>query len=419
MNFICNTEAQKKDMLKELGVSGIDALFRDIPKEIVLKKGAGNGLSEAELAASISRLSKKNKTGLVSFLGAGSYNHFIPAAVRHIVSRSEFYTAYTPYQAEMSQGMLQAIYEYQTMIAELTGMDVANASVYDGATALAEACIMACTITRKKKVVMPKSVHPEHREVVKTYCEAHDFLLEETEEPDENTAALLIQNPDFFGNIKDISKIEKGNALVIMSVVEASSLGLLKTEGADIVVGEGQSFGNALHFGGPYLGIMATKDKYKRYLPGRLVGKTLDAEGEEGFILTLQAREQHIRRERACSNICSNEALCALAAAVQLALLGKNGLGELTKLNWQKAHYMADLLKTKLVFDHDFYNEFVIRVKDARAVNEALLKDGIIGGLELEKLYPEMKGCLLFCVTEMIKKQDIDRAVDIINETDI
>ena len=432
MNFILNTAQQIEEILKVVGVSSINDLFKDIPKGILLKEDLkiDRGLSELELKDKLREIANKNKVDFISFLGAGSYNHFVPSIVNHIISRSEFYTAYTPYQPEISQGILQSIYEYQTMIAELTGMDVANASLYDGASALAESCIMAVNITKKNQILMLKSIHPEYREVVKTYCKAHNFEVEEIEDSEideklsEKTAALLVQNPNFFGCIEDLNKIKKvvheKNSLLVVAVVEPTSLGLLKSPGslgADIVVGEGQSFGNAMNFGGPYLGIMATKDKYKRNLPGRLVGATVDAAGENAFILTLQAREQHIRREKASSNICTNEALCALAAAVHLAALGKQGIKELAELNVQKAHYLADKLKAagfSLVFDKPFYNEFVVKVDNAKEFNEKLLKNNIIGGLDLGQYYPELKNCLLFCVTEVVTKENMDKLIEII-----
>ena len=432
MNFIPNTVKEREEMLKVIGVSSVNDLFKDVPSSVLLTEDLkiSKALSELDVKRKLGCLAAKNKVDFVSFLGAGSYNHFVPSVVDTIVSRSEFYTAYTPYQAEMSQGILQAIYEYQTMIADLTGMDVANASMYDGASALAEACIMSVNITKRNKVLMLKSVHPDYREVVKTYCKAHEFELEEVDDfadVDDKTAALLIQNPDFFGNIYDLALVEKTvhdkGALLVVNVVEPTSLGLLKAPGslgADIVVGEGQSFGNAMSFGGPYLGIMATKDKYKRSIPGRLVGATLDAAGEKGFVLTLQTREQHIRREKAPSNICSNEALCALAATVHLSALGRGGLKEVAMLNVQKAHYLADKLKDvgSLVFDKPFYNEFVVKVDDAKGVNSKLLESGIIGGLELEDYYPDMKDCLLFCVTEIITKEDMDKVVEIVGGVD-
>jgi len=431
MNFIPNTIKQQGDMLKSINVDSVNDLFNAIPNEILLKQDLklDKGLSELSLKKKLSCLAGKNKVDFISFLGAGSYNHFIPSIVNHIISRSEFYTAYTPYQPEISQGMLQAMYEYQTMIADLTGMDVANASMYDGASALAEACIMSVNITKRNEILILDSVHPEYRQVVKTYCKAQGFKLIEIEEKDignkvtENTAALLVQNPNFFGCIHNLDEIEnlvhEKNALLVVNVIETTSLGLLKSPGslgADIFVGEGQSFGNAMNFGGPYLGIIATKEKHKRQIPGRIVGRTVDVEGKNGFILTLQAREQHIRREKACSNICSNEALCALAATVHLSALGKKGIKELAELNVQKAHYLAQELKDNdfFVWEKPFYNEFVVEVKDAEKINDKLLKNNILGGLDLGQFYPKLKNHLLFCVTEMITKEDMDKLVDIL-----
>jgi glycine dehydrogenase subunit 1 len=432
LNFILNTPKQIEEMLKFIGVSSLNDLFIDIPREILLKDDLkiSTGLSEFDLKKHLKGIAEKNKIDFTSYLGAGAYNHFIPAIVNHIISRSEFYTAYTPYQPEISQGILQSIYEYQSMIAELTGMDVANASLYDGATALAEACIMSSCITGRNRILMVNSVHPEYKEVVKTYCNAHNFDIEEIDEEEikvkvsDATAALLVQNPNFFGCIEDLKEIERivheKNNLLVVSVVEPTSLGLLKSPGslgADIVVAEGQSFGNPMNFGGPYLGIIATKDKYKRNIPGRLVGLTVDSAGERSFVLTLQAREQHIRRERACSNICSNEALCALACTVYLAALGKHGVKELAELNVQKSHYLANRLKEvgfDLLYDKPFYNEFVVKVKDSAEFNDKLLKNGILGGLDLGWYYSELKNCILFCVTEVITKTDMDRLIDIV-----
>lgn len=421
LNFIPNTDKQREDMLKAVGAGSASDLFKDIPNTVLLKEKLkiANGISEIQLKKELMGLSEKNNTRLVSFLGAGAYNHFVPSVVNHIISRAEFYTAYTPYQPEISQGILQAIYEYQTMICNLTGMDVANASMYDGASALAESCIMAVNITKRDEIIISSGVHPEHKEVVKTYCNAHGFKLTEIdvsslkEEITEKTAAVLVQSPDFFGCVEDLKEIEEivhaKGAIFVVSVAEATSLGLFCPGefGADIVVGEGQGFGNAVSFGGPYLGVMAAKEKYARQLPGRIVGGTADANGNKGYILTLQAREQHIRREKASSNICSNEALCALAATVYLACLGKN-LGKLAELNLQKAHYLADKLKEagfELVYDKPFYNEFAVKVKDAKKVYKKLLKKGFVAGYVLGR------DSLLLCVTEMNTKEEIDKLV--------
>ncbi|MBS3097163.1 aminomethyl-transferring glycine dehydrogenase subunit GcvPA [Candidatus Woesearchaeota archaeon] len=421
MNFIPNTDKQREDMLKVIGVDSVSELFKDIPGKILLKEKLklSDKISEVQLKKGLVGLSEKNNTKLISFLGAGAYNHFIPSIVNHIISRAEFYTAYTPYQPEISQGILQAVYEYQTMICNLTGMDVANASMYDGASALAESCIMAVNITKRDEIVISSGVHPEYKEVVKTYCNAHGFGLVEIdidslkEKITEKTAAVLVQNPNFFGCVENLRGIENiahaKRAIFVVCVVEATSLGLFCPGelGADIVVGEGQSFGNAISFGGPYLGIMAAKEKYARQLPGRIVGATVDSEGKKGYILTLQAREQHIRREKASSNICSNEALCALAATVYLATLGKN-LKRLAELNLQKAHYLADKLKEtgfELLYNNPFYNEFAVKVKDAKKVYKKLLKKGFVAGYVLGR------DSLLLCVTEMNTKEDIDKLI--------
>ncbi|MBU1004285.1 MAG: aminomethyl-transferring glycine dehydrogenase subunit GcvPA [Nanoarchaeota archaeon] len=439
MDFIPNTDEDRKLMLKEINVNKISDLFKDIPSSVLLKDRLKipAGLSEIEVKKLLSEISFKNNVNMPCFLGAGAYQHFIPSVVNHIISRSEFYTAYTPYQPEISQGILQAIYEYQTMICSLTGMDAANASVYDGASALAESCIMAANITKRSQILVSRAIHPDYRQVVKTYCSAHGFELvdigfengvvsvsELKEKISDKTAAFLVQSPNFFGCIEDLKKIEKvahsSGALLNVCVVEATSLGLLKSPGelgADIFVGEGQSFGNPVSFGGPYLGIIAVKKEYVRSMPGRIVGATVDKDGERGYILTLQAREQHIRREKASSNICSNEALCALAATVHLAVLGKTGLKQVSELCLQKSHYLRDKLKENgcdILFDSPFYNEFVIKVKDSKLVSEKLLDEGIIGGLELVKYYPELENCLLFCVTELNTIEEMDKLVDLI-----
>ena len=444
MNFIPHTEKDRQEMLKFLGLKSVDELFVDIDKRLILKKNLDlpEAMSELELSKHMLTLSEKNGETLHKscFLGAGAYNHFIPSIVNHVISRSEFYTAYTPYQPEVSQGTLQAIFEYQTMIANLTGMDVVNASVYDGASALAEAAIMTANITDRNEIIISSTIHPEYRKVVKTYCNSHDLKLTEVSFDDgitnlndlkknisDRTAAVFIQNPNFFGCIENVLEIEKichdKKALFVVSIVEPTSLGLLKAPGdygADIVTGEGQSFGNPLSFGGPYFGFMGTKKEYMRYIPGRLSGMTVDSKGRRGFVLTLQTREQHIRRERASSNICTNQALNALAAAVYLTSLGKSGLKEVANLCHQKAHYAFEKIKEipgfEPVFKVPFYNEFVIEcpVKPEK-LNEKLLEKNIIGGFNLEKFYPKLKNAMLFCVTEKNTKQEIDRLVKVMS----
>ena len=439
MDFIPNTDEDRKLMLKDINVEKISDLFKDIPDKLLLKENLKipKGLSEIEIKDLMKKISEKNRVNVSYFLGGGAYKHFIPSVVNHIISRSEFYTAYTPYQAEISQGLLQAIYEYQTMICELTGMDVANASMYDGASALAESCVMAANITKRKEILISRAVHPDYRQVVKTYCKAHDFSLVEVgygkgviavnelkENISENTAAFLVQSPNFFGCIEDLRKTEEivhnNGALLNVCVTEPTSLGILKNPGffkADIFVGEGQSFGNPVNFGGPYLGIIATKKKYVREMPGRIVGATVDKDGKKGYFLNLQTREQHIRREKATSNICSNEALNALAATVYLSAMGKSGLRKVASLCLQKAHYLAGELSkvgVEVKFKSDFYNEFVVQVNNAKKVNLELLNDRIVGGLELSKYYPELDNCLLFCVTELNTREEMDRLVEVI-----
>jgi len=422
-------------MLASLGKTSVDELFDVVPENVRLKRELDipGPSSEMELMREMYRIAGKNIWDLPSFLGAGAYRHYIPSVVGHILSRSEFYTAYTPYQAEISQGMLQAIFEYQTLICQLTGMDASNASVYDGATAAAEAAVMAVDITRRKKILVSRTVHPETRSVIKTYCTAVGFEMEEIpwvngqtdierlkDTVDGNTAAVLIQHPNFFGCLEDMDQIGeityKKGALFI-ACVDPISLGLLKPPAeyaADIAVGEGQSLGNRLSFGGPYLGFMAAKEKYMRKLPGRIVGQTTDHEGNRGFVLTLQAREQHIRREKALSNICSNQALNALAAAVYLTVMGKQGISETADLCLQKSHYAFERLKRvkglKAPFTAPFFKEFVIQHdRDPVEINKQLLEQGIIGGYALQQHYPELMNHSLYCVTEMNTKDEMDK----------
>lgn len=433
MHYIPNTEEQKKEMLKEIGVNNVLELFKDIPQNLILKNNLKlpSGLSEIEVKRLLENMASKNKIGTNSFLGAGAYNHFIPSIVSHLLSRGEFLTAYTPYQPEISQGMLQAIFEYQTMICNLTGMDVANASMYDNSSALAEAAIMATRINGKKKILVSKAVHPEHIEVLRTYTNANSINLAEidlgngtTNTPDEKDfAAILIQSPNFFGCVEDLGKAAKfahdNNALLVVSINEPTSLGILKSPGsygADIVVGEGHSFGSPVSFGGPFVGFMATKTEFMRQIPGRLVGQTVDSKGNRGFILTLQAREQHIRREKATSNICSNEALIALATTISLAAFGKE-LKSLAMQNLQKSHYASEKLEKagiRKAFSSYFYNEFSIELNDINEANKKLIENNIMPLLDLGKFYPELKNHALVCVTEMNTKEDIDRLVGVL-----
>lgn len=443
MDYVPHTPEDRQKMMQAIGIADLDELFVDIPETFRLKGTLDlpPAQSEQEVWGLMQQIGAQNTIPQITLTGAGAYHHFIPAVVGHVISRSEFYTAYTPYQAEISQGILQAIYEYQTMIAGLTGMQVANASMYDGASAMAEAAVLAAKTLNRTKIVINRSVHPQYRQVVKTYAWSNGYEVVEVpcaengqlnrtalaEAVDQNTAAVLVQTPNFFGIIEDISVIEAAvhakGALLVSGFTEATSLGILKpagSMGADFVVGEGQAFGNPMNYGGPYLGIFASTDKFLRKIPGRLAGATIDRGGKRGFVLTLQTREQHIRRERATSNICSNEALCALAAAVYLVCLGKN-LKKLAELNFQKTQYLKAQLSRlagwEPVFSAPVYNEFVMRCPDPVAVNRRLQNEGIIGGYALEKDYPELKNHLLLCATEMLSREDMDRIVAIVKSS--
>jgi glycine dehydrogenase subunit 1 len=440
MDYCPHTPDDIKQMQASIGVANLDELFADIPEKFRLKQMSNipAALSEQQTIVVMSGIASKNKLPQFTLTGAGAYHHFIPAVVGHIVGRAEFYTAYTPYQAEISQGLLQAIYEYQTMIAHLTGTEIANASMYDGASAMAEAAVLCAKMSNRNKILVARSVHPEYRQVLQTYSWANGYTVVELpykssgqldlnalqNQLDDQVAAVLIQSPNFFGVIEDVAPIadatHKSGTLLVAGFTDGTSLGILKpagAAGADFVVGEGQSFGNPLNYGGPYLGIFAAKEKFMRRIPGRLVGATVDKNGKRGFVLTLQTREQHIRREKATSNICSNEALCALAAGVYLAALGKN-LKRLAELNIYKTQYLKNKLLQlkgwKEVFSASVYNEFVLSCPDSKMVNEKLKNEGIIGGYELQKDYPELENTLLFCATEMISKEDIDRVIEII-----
>lgn len=441
--YIPNTDNDEKKMLQDIGLQSSEQLFEDIPKELRLDRrlNLGEPLSEYELENYMNKLSSKNKSvkDLVCFLGAGAYDHYIPALIDHLILRSEFYTAYTPYQAEISQGTLQTIFEYQTLICNLTGMDVSNASMYDGASALAEAGIMSVNITKKNKIIVSKTVNPESINVLKTYAGVKNIEIVEVDFEDgvtdiealkkvvdNDTASVIVQSPNFFGIIEDVSEIEKvthsaKKAKLIMSV-DPISLGILKSPGelgVDIVVGEGQALGNNLSFGGPYLGFMAAKKKIMRKLPGRIVGKTVDVDGKEGYVLTLQAREQHIRREKATSNICSNEGLNALAAAIYLCTLGKQGIREVALQSTQKAHYAFNEItksgKYKAVFNKPFFKEFVIEGEaDNKKIEKVLLENDILGGYNLGKDFLQYDKKSLYCVTEKRTKQEIDKLVEIL-----
>lgn len=441
MSYVPHTQADREAMLKAIGVGSVEELFADIPDSVrnpVI--GLPPPLSEMEVLGQLREISESNGDldHYACFLGAGAYNHFVPSVVDALLSRGEFYTAYTPYQPEISQGTLQAIYEYQSLVCMLTGMDVANASHYDGATALAEAALMSFEAgrRRKHKVIVAPDVHPEYRQVLRTYLRGTELLLTGDEDLrggledlaaliDEDTACVLVQNPDFFGELLpmdgDIGLLglaravhEVGGLLVV--AVDPISLGLFKPPGeydADIVVGEGQALGNQLSFGGPYLGLFACRDEYKRKMPGRLVGATVDTRGRRGFVLTLAAREQHIRREKATSNICTNQALCALAATVYLAVMGKRGLRQVAELCYHKAHYAAsriDELAGFQVRSKQFFKEFVVHCpRPPGEINARLLERRIIGGYDLGLDYPHLTDCMLVCVTEMNTREQIDR----------
>ena len=440
MDYTPHTSEDIVQMKAAIGIDNIEELFADIPEKYRLKQlpDIPASLSEQETVILLNGLAQKNMLPHLTLTGAGAYHHFIPAVVGHIINRAEFYTAYTPYQAEISQGILQAIYEYQTMIAHLTGTEIANASMYDGASAMAEAAILSAKTLSRNKIIIARSVHPEYRAVTRTYCWANGYEVVEIpfsktgqidlttlqKELVENVAAVMVQSPNFFGAIEDIAPIAAAahgsGALLVAGFTDGTALGILQPAGetgADFVVGEGQSFGNPLNYGGPYLGVFAAREKFLRRIPGRLVGATVDKKGRRGFVLTLQTREQHIRREKATSNICSNEALCALAAGVYLATLGKN-LQKLAVLNVQKTQYLKkrllQLAGWKEVFAAPVYNEFALSCPDARLVNEKLKKEGIGGAYDLQQDYPELKNALLFCVTEMLSKEDMDRVVAIV-----
>lgn len=432
MRFIPHTKEEKEQMLRICGVETIDDLFRDIPEQ--LKPASFDlpeGRSEVEVLSYLRSLAEQNYSHLISFLGGGFYEHFIPAAVDALASRSEFYTAYTPYQPEVSQGTLQAIYEYQSDICRLTDMDVANASLYDGGTALYEACQMALRITGRERIILDGGVNPVYRKILTSYTanldiqftvapvsHGHSDRAQIFESIDDNTAAVILQNPSFFGVIEDHSDIvqrchEKG-VLVIQSVYPVA-MALLKTPGeigADIAVGEGQCLGIPLAFGGPYLGFMATSKKLARRMPGRIAGRTVDKEGREAFVLTLQAREQHIRREKATSNICTNQGLCALRAHMYLSLLGKQGLIKVAQLCIDKAEYARERLGAipgvEVKKSSPTFNEFTIQLPmDAGEVVGAMVGRGFAPGLPLGWFYPEMDHCLLVAVTEKRTKHEI------------
>ena len=417
-------------MLDVIGARSLEDLFAYLPPEVRLNRplSIAPGKSEYEIVDYFRARGAENANGYASFLGAGVYHHYRPVLVDTVVSRGEFLTSYTPYQAEIAQGTLTTIFEFQTMICQLTGMDVANASMYDGSTAVPEAAMMAMRATKRDRILVSRTLHPEYREVLDTYARQQNMPVAEfgydrdsgtadladlEARLDDQTAAVIIQSPNFFGILEDTKRIaaaaHKHGALLIFIFTEAVSLGMLEPpRDADIVAGELQSFAIPPSYGGPFAGIIAAKEKYIRQIPGRLVGETRDTNGNRAFCLTLSTREQHIRRERATSNICTNQALIALMATVYMTVYGKRGLRELAEQNLSKAHYLAG--KLPLRFSGPFFNEFVALTngRGADDINEALLKQKIIGGLPLGRFYPELDGAMLLCATEMTRRQHMD-----------
>lgn len=416
-NFLAHDDKTREEMLKSISTSSVEDLFSKIPQLAKVKKlNLPEGMSEMQVQKEIKSLAKKNNTDVISFLGAGAYNHFSPAAITQVAQRWEFLTAYTPYQPEISQGTLQVMYEFQTMICNLTGMDVSNASVYDGATACAEAILMAVRTTKRNKVLVSDTLNPEYKEVIKTYTWADDIEIVWGGIDDKDLseyACVLIQSPNFYGEIFDCDvreKLEEAKTLLV-ACVDISSLSILKAPaeyGADIVVGDIQPLGIPVSFGGPYGGFMACKEKHMRQLPGRIAGRTLDKDGNQAFTLTIQTREQHIKREKATSNICSNQALMALCATLYLTLMGEKGFKQTGILSSQNAHKLAQMLSNKgvKVLSKDFYNEFVIEVENAEKFLADLKEKNIIGGLKLDEKQ------ILVCTTEMNTEEELKLYVD-------
>ncbi len=444
MNYVPHTRAQMEEMLERIGVGNVEALFEAVPPDYRFPSvELPEPVSEMEIKKELRETAESNTDlqHVSCFLGAGAYHHYVPSVVDHVLSRSEFYTAYTPYQPEVSQGTLQSIFEYQTMICDLTAMEVSNASHYDGATAMAESVIMAYNVSRgrRKKIVISPTVHPEYLATVRTYVQGMEMDIVTAEDPttglkplvdqiDKETACLIVQNPDFFGRIHDLNgvaeKVHAHDALFVVAC-DPISLGLFKPPGemdADIVLGEGQPLGNSINYGGPYLGFFTCKKEYVRRLAGRLVGQTMDVERRRGYVLTLATREQHIRRERATSNICTNQGLNALAAAVYLAALGKCGLTQVAELCYHKAHYAAKAIDGlegySVDFDMPFFKEFIVRCPaPVVEINERLLQEhDILGGYDLKRAYPQLKNQMLVCVTEMNTAEQIDGFVAALEE---
>jgi len=444
MPFIPNTDADRKAMLERIGVNNFEELISNIPGELRFKQefNLPEPLSEMEIAREIHYKTCCNQSisDAINFLGGGAYDHYIPAAINHIISRSEFYTAYTPYQPEVSQGTLQTIYEYQSMIAELMNMEVANASMYDGGSALAEASLMATAEMRKNKILVSRSVHPHYRQIIRTYCHGQKIEIKLIEldngitdlsdlasKIDNDTAAVIVQHPNFFGNLEEmfeINKLTHDKGALLISSNDPISLGILDPPGnydVDIATGEGQCLGNSLNFGGPYLGILTSKFKLIRRMPGRIAGATVDSQGRRGFVLTFQTREQHIRREKATSNICTNQALNALAATVYLALMGKQGIQDVALLCLQNCHYLADQIQQldgfQLAFSSPFFKEFVVttRIPPSKIIEKLMLKN-IYAGIDLSHFGYELKNGLLIAVTEKRTKEDMDIFVEALKD---
>jgi glycine dehydrogenase subunit 1 len=437
MVYTPNTEAQREEMLGAIGLNSINDLYREVPASVIDPPiDLPAPLSEPEIVAEMRRMSELNfdSTRYATFLGAGSYNHYSPSAVYRIMSRSEFYTAYTPYQPELSQGTLQQIYEFQTLVCQLTGMDVANASMYDAASAVAEAAVMASSITKRKKVVISPRLNPEHKAVLRTYADSHgieiierDANIRDASELAGDVACVIIQQPNFIGEIRDLSSLAENvhdAGAIFIEVYDPISLGLLKSPGeldVDIAIGEGQSLGIPMSFGGPYVGLLATKEKYVRIMPGRLSGMTKDTDGHRGFVLTLQTREQHIRREKATSNICTNEALMAVAATAYLSLMGPQGIKRVAELSYQRSHYLANRLKQlpgyKILSREPFFKEFAVQTPVAPAeINKKLLEHGIVGGLDISG-FAEVDGAenaWLLCCTELTTRDQMDKLVSVL-----
>ena len=447
MRYIPTTEEQKREMLKEIGVSSFEELIENIPQSLRLKEKLSipEAMSESELEDKIYRIAKKNANfySIKPLIGAGSYRHFIPEAVRFLLQREEFWTCYTPYQPELSQGTLQSIFEYQSYISRLTKMEVIIPSIYDGASATAEASLMSLRVTHKNKIIVSNLLHPHYRETIKTYLTPHETEIIDLPYKDglvdmeklkelvnEDVASIIIQNPNFFGGIENIAKISEiahsKNALLINVIVESMSLGILRAPGevgVDIVAGNSQSFGMELNYGGPYNAYLGTTKQYIRQIPGRIVGETVDVDGKRVFVMTLRAREQDIRREKATSNICTNHNLNVLTANIFLSLMGTEGLYQTSLLNTKSAHYLKNLLlksgKFDEVFNYPFYNEFLLKSKeDISMINKKLLENNFIPPLKICKFYQadNLKNVLLFAVTEVLNRDELNQAAKILSE---